>query len=182
MAQRICARSGFARHVSVPAGVPSSTGSASHSDGDLRRPGSQPVRSRRRVTGETPRRRESFIEGSSCRHRRSMPYATCPAGCTYPSCSTLGRASPLSVNRTTAWDKVRNAYGRPNLAWHELRHVAATILLARGIDRDAVAIQLGHRETRLVDELYGHPSEAAARERLSRAFAGPPQLKSVASE
>ena len=81
-----------------------------------------------------------------------------------------------------AWDKVQNASGRPNLAWHELRHVAATILLARAIDRDAVASSSATEGLALLTSFTDHASERAARERLSRGFAEPPQLKSVASE
>jgi len=69
------------------------------------------------------------------------------------------------------WNPVRKAAGRPGFAFHELRHAAATILLERGLSAPDVALQLGHTDGgRLVQALYGHPSEDRARERLKMAF------------
>lgn len=60
--------------------------------------------------------------------------------------------------------------GRP-IQFHELRHACATILLERGVGHADVALQLGHTDGgRLVMELYGHPSEDAARARLRGAW------------
>jgi len=71
------------------------------------------------------------------------------------------------------WTPVRSAFGRPRLEFYELRHACATLLLERGLAPQDVAVQLGHSDGgRLVQEVYGHPSEAAARERLKRAFGG----------
>jgi integrase len=70
------------------------------------------------------------------------------------------------------WNPVRKAAGHPQLAWHELRHAAATIMLERGVDHAAVAIQLGHQDGgRLVAELYGHPAHDRARDRIRMAWA-----------
>ncbi len=69
------------------------------------------------------------------------------------------------------WAPVRSAVGRPKLEFYELRHACATLLLERGLTPQDVAVQLGHSDGgRLVQEVYGHPSEVAARERLKRAF------------
>jgi integrase len=65
------------------------------------------------------------------------------------------------------WSVVRTLAGRPGLDFYCLRHCAATMLLERGMSPTDVAVQLGHTDGgRLVMGLYGHPSEAAARERL----------------
>jgi integrase len=70
-----------------------------------------------------------------------------------------------------AWREVRAAAGLPDLRWHSLRHFCATQLLEMGVDHFAVAVQLGHRDGgALVMSTYGHPSEQAARDRLSRLF------------
>lgn len=65
------------------------------------------------------------------------------------------------------WKVVRAMAGRPGMDFYELRHCAATMLLERGMTASDVAVQLGHTDGgRLVQTLYGHPSEVAARERL----------------
>ena len=56
--------------------------------------------------------------------------------------------------------------------FYELRHFGATHLLALGVSHANVAVQLGHSVGgNLVMSTYGHPSDAAARERLKRAYA-----------
>ncbi|HST32138.1 MAG TPA: tyrosine-type recombinase/integrase [Solirubrobacteraceae bacterium] len=68
-----------------------------------------------------------------------------------------------------AWQE----HGGRDLDLYELRHAAATLLLARGVTPGDVAIQLGHQDGgRLVQTLYGHPAEDLARDRLRMAFAG----------
>jgi integrase len=55
------------------------------------------------------------------------------------------------------------------MAFYELRHAAASMLLECGVTPWDVAIQLGHTHGgQLVMERYGHPSEAGARARLPR--------------
>lgn len=74
------------------------------------------------------------------------------------------------------WRPLRAAWvqsgGRP-LDLYGLRHACATLLLERGVTPADVAVQLGHSDGgRLVQVLYGHPSEDRARDRLKLAFAG----------
>lgn len=70
------------------------------------------------------------------------------------------------------WSPVRNAAGRPKMAWHELRHFAATWYLELGLTPADVALQLGHRDGgKLVLEVYAHPSERRARDRIAAAAA-----------
>jgi integrase len=69
------------------------------------------------------------------------------------------------------WVKMRLLANRPKMAFYELRHAAASMLLERGVTPWDVAIQLGHTDGgQLVMERYGHPSEAGARSRLLAAW------------
>jgi integrase len=74
------------------------------------------------------------------------------------------------------WVPVRATFGRPKMDFYELRHFCATFLLemfrAAGEDGASdVATQLGHSDDgKLVRELYGHPDDDLARERLKRLF------------
>jgi integrase len=69
------------------------------------------------------------------------------------------------------WTKLRLLADRPGFDFYELRHAGATMLLERGSTPWDVAIQLGHTDGgRLVQELYGHPREDAARARLLAAW------------
>jgi integrase len=80
------------------------------------------------------------------------------------------------------WNPVRAAFGRPTMHFYELRHFCATHLLNLGVSHADVAVQLGHTDGgKLVMSTYGHPSDAAARERLKRAFTPSVTSISVAS-
>lgn len=70
-----------------------------------------------------------------------------------------------------AWDKVRNAVGRPGMDFYELRHYGATKLLELGVSAEDVAIQMGHKDGgELVRTTYGHPSHPKALDRIQRAW------------
>lgn len=70
------------------------------------------------------------------------------------------------------WDPVRTKADYPTLHFYALRHFCASYLLNDlGLSPQDVAHQLGHTDGGvLVMKLYGHPSEALARERIKRAF------------
>jgi len=71
------------------------------------------------------------------------------------------------------WKPVRSAFGRPTMALHELRHFCATYLLELGLAPADVAVQLGHTDGgALVMSTYGHPSDRAARARITAAMDG----------
>jgi integrase len=83
------------------------------------------------------------------------------------------RFSKGSIHRY--FDKVRNAYGRPDVTPYWLRHACATLLLERGLSPEDVAAQLGHKDGgQLVRRLYGHPDQQRQRERIAMAFAEVP--------
>ena len=71
------------------------------------------------------------------------------------------------------WHSIREAFGRPEMDFYELRHAGATLLLERGVEPEDVAWQMGHTDGgKLVRELYGEPHRAAAgrRARIRQAF------------
>lgn len=69
------------------------------------------------------------------------------------------------------WSPIRNAINRPGMHYYELRHWMATHLLEQGLSPSDVAVQLGHTDGGiLVQTIYGHPSENAARDRIKRAL------------
>ena len=99
--------------------------------------------------------------------------------------------NPRDGNHLTAtslayyWYSTRATAGWPDLTWHELRHTALTILLARGCSAEDVALQAGHvredgsPDPTLIYKVYGHPSRGDAMRRLKQAFAGPTPLRTV---
>lgn len=67
------------------------------------------------------------------------------------------------------------AAGLPRVRFHDLRHSAASLLLASGVQLAEVSKLLGHSELRLTSDVYGHlQRETAARaaERMDRVLAG----------
>ena len=64
------------------------------------------------------------------------------------------RVFPTSHRRT--WEQVRERGGFDDLRVHDLRHTAATLMLASGTSIHAVAEILGHVDATLVLRLYGH--------------------------
>lgn len=79
-----------------------------------------------------------------------------------------------------AWDPVRCSFGRPELAWHELRHFTATHLIQDlRLEPRSVAQQLGHSDAgRLILSLYAHSDEERLLNNIAEAFyreeSGPP--------
>jgi integrase len=71
-------------------------------------------------------------------------------------CDSLGKPLRKS-NFIRRWFKplLREA-GLPNIRFHDLRHTAATLLLARGINAKVVQERLGHASVNLTLEVYGH--------------------------
>lgn len=74
------------------------------------------------------------------------------------------------------WHPVRCRFGRPDLAYYEARHFAATRLVEAGLSDYDASIALGHTDGgELVRRVYGHRSERRALERvrdeLNRRFA-----------
>jgi integrase len=70
---------------------------------------------------------------------------------------------------TTAWRRLRSKLGLPaNARLHDLRHFAATQLLADGVDVRTVAGRLGHANAATTLNIYGHFVPAADRAAAKR--------------
>lgn len=54
--------------------------------------------------------------------------------------------------------------GLPAFRFHNLRHTAATMLLARDVDPKVVSEMLGHASVSITLELYGHATPHMQRE------------------
>jgi len=50
-----------------------------------------------------------------------------------------------------------------SLTFHQLRHAAASRLIASGLDDELIADQLGHGDTNLTRRVYGHVYDRAAK-------------------
>lgn len=85
-------------------------------------------------------------------------------------CSTRGTqwAQPTWHHR---WSQIRASIGRPDLDYYDLRHFGATWLLEQGASVEDVATMMGHRDGgRLVTQVYGHPDQRFARDRVRQAL------------
>ena len=127
-------------------------------------------------TPKTDRSRLIILPPPAAEALRQMPRR---ADRPHVFCNPKGK--PLTQSTLyTRWDPVRIEFGRPELDFYDLRHFCATYLrFTLGLDSWIVGHQLGHRGGQLVDELYGHPDEALAREKIRQAFHGPTPLRVV---
>ena len=122
--------------------------------------------------GVGPRRRDGPRSGESRRKRqpRSDEEPQDPIRPDRPGNHFTDSAVALASGRPTAgarvfpgwvvaaWERLRAAakLTGPQPRFHDLRHSAATFLLAAGLRSHAVAELLGHEDAGLFDRLYGH--------------------------
>ena len=105
-------------------------------------------------------------------HRLASPYS---AGTDYVFASTTG--TPLTVRnivRRGLAIAIAKA-GLPHLRWHDLRHVAASALIAEGASVGYVSRLLGHSSPAITLSVYSNEfsraeHDAATRERMEAAF------------
>jgi len=72
-------------------------------------------------------------------------------------CDEIGRRlSPSRFNAIGWFGRVVRRAGVPAIRFHDLRHTAATLLLARGINVKVVSEMLGHANISITLSLYGH--------------------------
>lgn len=62
----------------------------------------------------------------------------------------------LSSQLETAWKEMLEQAGLPDMRFHDLRHSAATLLLAMGIPVSVVQQILGHSKASITSDIYGH--------------------------
>jgi integrase len=56
----------------------------------------------------------------------------------------------------------------PEMKFHELRHSVATLLIELHIPYEVIAQILGHVDTKLLEKIYGHPTEAIQKEAMEK--------------
>jgi integrase len=94
----------------------------------------------------------------------------------YVFCTASGR--PLSYRHPArrGLDPVLAATGLPHLTWHDLRHLAASMMIEQGMSVPYIARVLGHSSPSTTLSTYAHEFAKAehadsARERMEQAFA-----------
>jgi integrase len=68
----------------------------------------------------------------------------------------VGRPIDARYLRTFWWYRLLKRAGLPRIRFHDLRHTAATLLLARGVPIKVVSEILGHSSVSITLNLYGH--------------------------
>ena len=66
------------------------------------------------------------------------------------------------------WLRATTAVGRPELRFHDLRHSAATLLLAQGVHPKIVQERLGHSTITLTLDTYSQFLEGMQREAATK--------------
>lgn len=83
-----------------------------------------------------------------------------------------------------AWRAVCKRLGLPGLRFHDLRHSAASLLLASGIAPHVVSERLGHAKVSFTMQVYGHvlpTQQAEAAERLAGILGGTQNVPALPS-
>lgn len=70
--------------------------------------------------------------------------------------NTIGRPVDVRGFRRRCWHRLVKKAELPYIRFHDLRHTAATLLLARGMPVKAVSEMLGHSSATITLNLYGH--------------------------
>ncbi len=73
---------------------------------------------------------------------------------------------PRNLNRH--FTKLLARLGMPHSRVHDMRHTAASLLLAQGVSLRLVSEILGHSSTRVTGDIYGHPYDEARDSAASR--------------
>lgn len=75
---------------------------------------------------------------------------------------TTGHGTPVSTSRLRkAFYQLAEKAGLPFLKFHELRHSAGSIWLARGMTLEQVSFRLGHSSVRVTESVYLHQLKRA---------------------
>lgn len=77
----------------------------------------------------------------------------------------VGKVHKLGKFPKVAWREHRRRRGFPDLTWHDLRHVCASILVNEGFSLEHVAAHLGHK-CEATTKRYAHLKAESALERL----------------
>lgn len=92
------------------------------------------------------------------KRQREEPVAAGPAWSDLGFVFTTQAGTPLDARSLgRRWHAIRDAAGLPGtLHFHDLRHSAATLLLAQGVPITTVSRLLGHASIRITADVYGH--------------------------
>jgi integrase len=83
--------------------------------------------------------------------------------------SVKGRSKPLPAGTWDDWwRQVRTKHGLPTLHFHDLRHLATSIMSDAGIDPKVASERLGHESTMFSLDVYGMTSPQAHAEAAKR--------------
>jgi integrase len=102
-------------------------------------------------THRTRQREERLKAGAKWRNEHDLVFTT----------STGRPLDPRNVLRTV-YALQEAAKIKPRRRFHDLRHSAASILLAQGVQLAEVSLLLGHSELRTTSDLYGHLAKQTA--------------------
>ena len=81
--------------------------------------------------------------------------------------TTIG--TPLDKSTVhKAFKRILSAAGLPDIRYHDLRHTAATLLLAQGVDPRTIMETLGHSQISLTLNTYAHVMPALQRQAASK--------------
>ncbi len=69
---------------------------------------------------------------------------------------------------TLQWHDLRSRLGLPAVSFHDLRHTAASLMLAMGVDLRVIQTTLGHSAIRTTAETYTHVLPALQRDAANR--------------
>jgi hypothetical protein len=70
--------------------------------------------------------------------------------------NTRGNPPHLSSFTSQAWKRGREAIGRPDLRWHDLRHTAVALAIANGAHPKAIQERMGHSSITVTLDRFGH--------------------------
>lgn len=114
-----------------------------------------------------------LIEGPpKNRHSRTVPVPSALVEYVEGRCRAAPPDAPLfptrrgsiwrgnNFRRACHWKETTEAIGVPGLRLHDLRHTAASLLIASGADIKATQRILGHRSAQMTVDLYGHLIDA----------------------
>ncbi len=76
--------------------------------------------------------------------------------------NTRGNTPHLSSFTSQTWKKGREAIGRPDLRWHDLRHTYVAIRIAAGAHPKEIQEECGHSSYKTTMDVYGHLFESSS--------------------
>ncbi|WP_243883439.1 tyrosine-type recombinase/integrase [Cellulomonas dongxiuzhuiae] len=92
---------------------------------------------------------------------------TAPGGYLFPS-PTGGVWTNTNFRARSGWMDATRRPGLEGTTIHDLRHTAASLLIAAGADVKAVQVILGHSTAAMTMDLYGHLFSGATRQAIER--------------